>query len=68
MLILLRAAIESNVNLNARNKAGDTPLLKQMSSGNMDCFIKLLSYGANTEEPCAQGSTPLHRAVQVRTW
>lgn len=53
-------------NPNAKDKAGNTPLIIAAELGFVDGVQLLLSRGANPNLPNAQGETPLIKAVQLR--
>ena len=67
MIELLTAAIESllarNASCEARNKAGQTALMRACDCGDSTSVKVLLGYGADVSTTDAQGFTPLHHAI-----
>lgn len=48
--------------VNAKDNLDNTPLFYAAKNGNKEICEFLLSYGARVNEPCSEGSTPLHMA------
>lgn len=55
----------SDVNVNERNDAGETPLLAAVRAGAMGCVEKLLSVKADPNRPGKNGETPLCEAARL---
>lgn len=56
---------QKNININAVDKSGRTPLFYAVSSGNISSFTMLLErHDIDVNLPDANGETPLHFAVQ----
>lgn len=55
----------SDVNVNERNDAGETPLLTAVRAGAMGCVEKLLSVKADPNRPGKNGETPLGEAARL---
>uniref|UniRef100_A0A5S6R1A0 phospholipase A2 n=1 Tax=Trichuris muris TaxID=70415 RepID=A0A5S6R1A0_TRIMR len=56
----------TNLNLEMRNKAGQTALHVHVHSGNLGCTLVLLYNGANPDAQDTNGNTGLHLAVSAR--
>jgi ankyrin repeat protein len=67
----LRNALDRGASVNARDAAGNTPLILTAQYGNLSCLRLLLARGANANATNAAGATALHRAAfdyeKVRT-
>ncbi|KFD57326.1 hypothetical protein M513_01837 [Trichuris suis] len=55
----------SNLDLELRNKAGQTALHMQVRRGNLGCALVLLYNGANPDAQDSNGNTSLHLAVSA---
>ena len=61
--------MDGRLDLNARNKEGDTPLHIAIKYGHIDIFKLLLSKGADKNVPDKLGYTPLYyRSFVLRRW
>ena len=57
---LVEYLIKEGVNVNPKNKSGDTPLHKAACWGNVEIFKLLVNNNANINEKNSYEDTPLH--------
>lgn len=55
--------LQKQINPNAKNSLGCTPLHNAVWKGNVDSCVKLIKAGANIDEEDYDGNTPLHYAA-----
>ncbi|KAL4919526.1 ankyrin repeat-containing domain protein [Aspergillus aurantiobrunneus] len=64
-IVAVLLEFRGTLDIEQRNGSGETPLIKAVMSGNMECIRRLLHAGADINAQCSDGWTPLMRAIYI---